>query len=510
MSEPLQRVSPREAAADSCRRSDRLPAVARSRSCSRGARDRSWRTCRRGCRRRSGDAGACRHRPAVRARSRGADLSGLGLPALRPCLPCSSVMAERLATLNALQAQARKAAAAGRHRNAATQRLLTPFRIRQLTRRIAPGERIERERLVAQLNAIGYQRIDTVAEHGEYRGPRVADRSLSRRRDHGASARLLRRRDREPPPFRSCRPAHDRQVQSGSLCSPRPKPCSTRTASSASARATARSSARPRPTTRSTRHCPRDAACRAWSIGCRCSRNGSTPCSTISATTIIVIRDAAADQAPSTRRREAIDDYYQNRVRAMEGEPGSYRPLEPHALYLSRDGVGSAEADRPLHLASPFHEPESERGHRLRRRTGARLRARAVAAGERLRSGCEACRRPSPQREEGRARKLHARRARAAERLARGSRAEGAKARRDLAGSARLEDSAARSLVLPLDHGFTTPDVAVLTEQDMLGDRLVRRRKQRKPQRRSSRSSRRSRPATSSFTPTTASAATRA
>ena len=35
-------------------------------------------------------------------------------------------------------------------------------------------------------------------------------------------------------------------------------------------------------------------------------------------------------------------------------------------------------------------------------------------------------------------------------------------------------------LVLPLDHGFTTPDVAVLTEQDMLGDRLVRRRRKRK------------------------------
>src|SRR5213075_2317103 len=35
-------------------------------------------------------------------------------------------------------------------------------------------------------------------------------------------------------------------------------------------------------------------------------------------------------------------------------------------------------------------------------------------------------------------------------------------------------------LVLPLDHGFTTPDVAVLTEQDLLGDRLVRRRRKRK------------------------------
>ncbi len=39
-------------------------------------------------------------------------------------------------------------------------------------------------------------------------------------------------------------------------------------------------------------------------------------------------------------------------------------------------------------------------------------------------------------------------------------------------------------IVLPLDHGFTAPDVAVLTEQDMLGDRLVRRRKKREERRR--------------------------
>ena len=35
-------------------------------------------------------------------------------------------------------------------------------------------------------------------------------------------------------------------------------------------------------------------------------------------------------------------------------------------------------------------------------------------------------------------------------------------------------------LVLPLDHGFNAPEIAVLTEQDMLGDRLVRRKKRRK------------------------------
>jgi transcription-repair coupling factor (superfamily II helicase) len=34
--------------------------------------------------------------------------------------------------------------------------------------------------------------------------------------------------------------------------------------------------------------------------------------------------------------------------------------------------------------------------------------------------------------------------------------------------------------VVPLDHGFSTSEVSLLTEQDMLGDRLVRRRKRKK------------------------------
>src|SRR4029078_4825509 len=52
--------------------------------------------------------------------------------------------------------------------SAATQRVLTPFRIRQFTRRIREVERVEREGLIEQLNALGYERTDTVAEHGEY------------------------------------------------------------------------------------------------------------------------------------------------------------------------------------------------------------------------------------------------------------------------------------------------------------------------------------------------------
>src|SRR5205823_10218610 len=82
--------------------------------------------------------------------------------------PALRVMAERMSTLSALQAKQTKPQILIATVSAAAQRLLTPFRIRQLTRRIAEGERIEREALVEQLNALGYQRADTVAEHGEY------------------------------------------------------------------------------------------------------------------------------------------------------------------------------------------------------------------------------------------------------------------------------------------------------------------------------------------------------
>ena len=82
--------------------------------------------------------------------------------------PALRVMAERLATLAALQPKRDRPQLLVATASAASQRVLTPFRIRQLTRRIAEGERIEREGLVGQLNALGYQRVDTVAEHGEY------------------------------------------------------------------------------------------------------------------------------------------------------------------------------------------------------------------------------------------------------------------------------------------------------------------------------------------------------
>jgi transcription-repair coupling factor (superfamily II helicase) len=57
--------------------------------------------------------------------------------------PALRIMAERLATLNALQEKSHKPQLLVATASAASQRLLTPFRIRQLTRRIGECERIE-------------------------------------------------------------------------------------------------------------------------------------------------------------------------------------------------------------------------------------------------------------------------------------------------------------------------------------------------------------------------------
>ena len=74
----------------------------------------------------------------------------------------------------------------------------------------------------------------------------------------------------------------------------------------------------------------------------------------------VVVRDfgssAAADQ-----RFEAIDDYYANRQKAMSAQPGSYRPTEPGALYLSADQWREAIEAQPIHLATPFAAPDSDK-----------------------------------------------------------------------------------------------------------------------------------------------------
>jgi transcription-repair coupling factor (superfamily II helicase) len=386
-------------------------------------------------------------------------------------------MAERLATLNALQAKLTKPQLLIATASAASQRMLTPFRIRQLTRRIGEGERVEREALVEQLTALGYQRTDTVAEHGEYavRGSLIdlfpAGEEQALRLDFfGDEIDSLRRFD--PTDQRSTDKAESFTLM----------PASEALLDADSIKRF-RSSYREKFGATATQ----DPLYQALSEGRRMSgMEHWLPLLEEKLSTLfdhlrdedLIMRDPAADKAIDGRR-EAIDDYYQNRVRAMEAEPGSYRPLEPSALYLSTKEWQSAEDDRPIHLVSPFHEPESDRI---------------------LDFGVDAARDFAPERAqqsnvyEAVAKQIAELR-RSGHKVVLASYTRGARDRL----SGLLEDHGVKAqkladtwqealgsktqpalLVLPLDHGFTTPDIAVLTEQDMLGDRLVRRRKKRK------------------------------
>ena len=391
--------------------------------------------------------------------------------------PALRVMAERLATLSALQGKREKPQLLVATASAASQRVLTPFRVRQLTRGIAEGEQIPRETLVQQLNSLGYQRADTVAEHGEYavRGSLIdlfpAGQELALRLDFfGDEIDSVRRFD--PVDQRSTdkadaftlMPASEALLDVDSI-----KRFRSRYREEFGATAT------------------QDPLYQALSEGRRMAgMEHWLPLLEERLETLfdhldekdLILRDAAADQALEGRR-EAIEDYYQNRVRAMEGEPGNYRPLAPDTLYIDTDDWSKVIAQRPIHLASPFPEPESDRTLDFDvqpARDFAPERAQQENVYEAV------ARHVSELRRSGHKVILASYTRGARDRLSGLLEDHGLKAQKqaDSWQEALGSKTQPSLLVLPLDHGFTTSDLAVLTEQDMLGDRLVRRRKKRK------------------------------
>jgi len=391
--------------------------------------------------------------------------------------PALRVMAERLATLNALQSKREKPQLLVSTATGATQRVLTPFRIRQLTRRIAEGERIEREALVEQLNSLGYQRSDTVAEHGEYavRGSLIdvfpAGAEQAFRLDFfGDEIDSLRRFD----------PSDQRSTDKADALTLMP-------ASEALLDADSIKRFRSRYREKFGATSTQDPLYQAVSDGRRMAgMEHWLPLLEERLATLfdhlgendIIVRDTGADKAIDSRR-EAIEDYYNNRVRAMEAEPGSYRPLEPQSLYVLNGDWDTIVSARAIHRTSPFPEPESgttidfavqpARDFAPERTQQANVyEAVADHVGKLRKSGHKVV--------------LASYTRGARERLAGLLEDHGLKTQKlvDSWQEALGSKTQPALLVIPLEHGFTTPDVAVLTEQDMLGDRLVRRRKRRK------------------------------
>jgi transcription-repair coupling factor (superfamily II helicase) len=391
-----------------------------------------------------------------------------------PSLRASS---ERLATLHALQRKAGKPQLLVTTVNAATQRTLSPFRVRQLVARLAPGERIDMAKLSALLSANGYHRTDTVQDAGEFavRGGIVdlfpSGESEGLRLDFfGDEIESVRRFD----------PATQRtsgNEQGGFTLLP-----AAETLLDEDSVKRFRSRYRERFGATATG----DPIYQAVSEGRRLAGiDHWLPLFEERLDTLfehladddIVVRDAH-DAGAADARFEAIADYYENRKRAQSSDPGSYRPLEPETLYLARDEWERLIAERPLHLATPFHEPESAAVLDFKvdpARDFAPERSQNANVYEAVVEHVSALRR-------GRKKVVLASYSAGARERLKGLLADhGLKNAKEVGTWQEAQGASGVALaVLPLDHGFTTADVALLTEQDMLGDRLVRRRKRRK------------------------------
>jgi transcription-repair coupling factor (mfd) len=182
-----------------------------------------------------------------------------------------------------------------------------------------------------------------------------------------------------------------------------------------------------------------------------------------------------------TGRLDAIDDYYQARKSIDAGRFAAgatpYYPVSPEQLFLDRDGLDAALAGRMVALLSPFAMPESTaRVWDAEGRSGldfAEARKRTdtnvfEAVVERVRE----------HQTVGRRVLIAAVSRGSRERLLALLAEHGFTAAAAVAGwreAKKLDRAQVALAVLALERGFVADDLAVITEEDILGDRLVRR-----------------------------------
>ncbi len=425
---------------------------------------------------------------------------------------------ERLACLAALQKKSERPQLIITTVNAATQRTLTPFRIRQLSARLAAGERIDRDRLVDLLSANGYVRTDTVADAGEFavRGSLVD--LFPSGQPHGLRLDFF---GDEIESLRSFDPADQRSI--GKVESFTLLPASEALLEEAGIK---RFRSRYRELFGAT--ATGDPLYQAISDGRRLAgMDHWLPLIEEKLSTLfehlgddaLILRDSGSEGAAAARF-DAISDYHANRERAQSADPGSYRPLSPEALYLSDKDWRALIKSHPIHLATPFREPESasvmdfavegardfapertkgdnvydalvRHANDLRRdKRGVILACYSTGSRERLKGLLADHGMTDLVLADSWQEALGAVSSRGAKGTARPEPVEGlsfadtAASRKDSAStsSARTGSSSSQIalITLPLDHGFTTASFSLLTEQDALGDRLVRRSKRRK------------------------------
>jgi transcription-repair coupling factor (superfamily II helicase) len=393
--------------------------------------------------------------------------------------PSLRTASERLAGLHALQAKPKGPQLVLTTINALTQKTLTPFRIRQMVARLAPGEQIAIDRLVALLQSNGYVRTDTVHDAGEYavRGGIVdlfpsGEPGPLRLDFFGDEIETLRRFDSNDQRTTGAvdhfllLPASEALLDEDSV-----KRFRSRYREMFGATATG------------------DPLYQAVSDGRRLAgmehwlplfEERLVPLAEHLPDDTLWLRDGGVAGAAEARF-EAIRDYHANRVQAAGASPGSYRPLPPDQLYITAQTWVDEIASVPIHITSAFHEPDSASVIDFdvdSARDFAPERAQNANVYEAVAKHLEQAQR------KGKKRIIASYSVGARERLSGLLLDHGVKRMILVENWQQALGEAAKGAVvlavLPLDHGFATADIDLLTEQDMLGDRLVRRQKRRK------------------------------
>lgn len=393
--------------------------------------------------------------------------------------PALSISARRLAALYRLQAKREGPQLVVTTINAALQRALTPFRIRESVKLLKPGMEIGRESLIGLLQRQGYSRTDTVVDAGEYavRGsifdiyPSGLDAGL-RLDFFGDELETLRLFD--PGTQRSIGtreqhlllPASEALLDDDSI-----KRFRTRYREQFGAHATSD------PLYQAVSEGRRLAGMEHWLP--LLEDRMVTLFDHLEGDDLLVIDSAA--QAATDERLGDIADYFAARTDTAGKAPGSYRPLRPDALYLTREELAQRQAEWPIHKAEIFAQPEGPGVVDFGLSSG-RDFAPERARGDNVYEA--AARYLTGQAAQGRKALIACYTA--------GSRARIASILGEAVKPAPVEAEtwqealglAAKgvpvALVLPLDNGFANAGLELITEQDLLGDRLVRRKKRKK------------------------------
>lgn len=392
--------------------------------------------------------------------------------------PALTVSARRLAGLFRLQQPVSGGQLVVTTINALLQRVLPPFRVRQSVRELKPGARIGHESLTTLLQHQGYSRTDTVIDAGEF----AVRGSIFDIYPSGLNAGL--RLD-----------FFDDELESLRLFDPNTQRTTDRVDSHLLLPASEalldedtikrfRSNYRELFGAAATT----DALYQAVSEGRRLAgmehwlplfeEKLVTLFDYLTPQDVVVIDNGAL--GAGDERLSDIEDYYRQRREAGGQSSGTFRPLAPQTLYLTSSEISAKTAEHPVHRASIFAEPESAQtldfGFKSARDfTPERSQAVNIyeAAASHFKAVGKSGKRP-----------LFAA-------YSSGSRSRIASILEEAGTPMKLAESWQEALgqsskgtpvavVLPLDTGFSSDEIELITEQDLLGDRLVRRRKKRK------------------------------